>query len=40
MDTAMLQRLQGSSGVTPFIVGIHSLDSLPQFMGLSTPVAK
>ncbi len=31
-DPAMLQRLQDASGVTPVIVGIHSLGSLQQFL--------
>ena len=40
IDAAMLQRLQSASGVTPVIVGIHALDSLPQFMNVQTPMAK
>jgi len=34
-DPGMLQQLQNASGVTPVIVGIQSLDSLQQFMGVS-----
>ncbi len=33
-DPAMLQRLQKASGVTPVIIGIHSLDSLRKFMNV------
>jgi hypothetical protein len=32
VDPAMLQRMQNASGVTPVIVGVHSLDSLSAFM--------
>ncbi len=35
MDPSMLQRLQNASGVTPVVVGIHSLESLQRFMGVS-----
>ena len=34
LDPAMLQHLQNASGVTPVIVGIHSLESLASFMGV------
>ena len=34
MDFAMFQRLQNASGVTPIIVGVYSLDSLQQFLGI------
>ncbi|MBF0331714.1 MAG: hypothetical protein HQL17_07230 [Candidatus Omnitrophica bacterium] len=34
IDPKILQQLQSSSGITPVVVGIHSLDSLRQFLGL------
>ncbi len=34
LDPAMLQHLQNASGVTPVIVGISSLDSVQQFLGI------
>lgn len=40
IDLATLQRLQNASGVTPIIVGIHSLGSLQQFMGVPDPAMK
>jgi hypothetical protein len=40
LDPAMLQRMQNASGVTPVIVGISSLGSLQQFMGVPDPVIK
>ena len=32
IDPALLKRMQNAPGVTPVIVGIHSLDSLQQFL--------
>ena len=32
MDHAMVERLQNATGVTPFIVGIHALGSIQQFL--------
>ncbi len=40
IDHAMLQRLQNASGVTPVIINIQPLGSLPQFFGLSQSVTR
>ena len=40
MDKVMLEQLQHASGVTPVIVGIHSLDSLSVFMGVQPSAVK
>ena len=40
LDFAMLQRMQDASGVTPVIIGIHSLDSLSAFMGVQASGVK
>jgi len=40
MDPATLARLQNASGVTPVIIGIHSLDSLASFMGVQASGVK
>ncbi len=40
IDPAMLRQIQDAAGVTPVIVGIDPLDSLPRFMGVQAPVVK
>ena len=40
INSAVFQRLQNALGLTPVIVGIHSLDNLSAFLGVQTPAVK
>jgi hypothetical protein len=35
IDPVALQRMKNSSGVTPVIIGVRSLENLPEFMGIN-----
>ncbi len=39
-DPMILEKYRDSAGVTPVIVGIHSLDNLSAFLGVQTPAVK